>query len=240
MIYLLIGRRERGKTTLAYSMARKLKKRAVIDARRMIQRVDVERVLSASELHPALGDLVHDAGTNEVIYQPTDDDLSLAFESFVSSVKRMIVANPNMTIAIMIDEASFYNLEDARFQWLAKCTTRDRVHILITAHRPADIPTSVRAIADHWCIFATTQEHDLKVIEQRSGSPRVVDAVRRLKDRDYVHWDDARGTMATCSDAASWYVSLSMHGGKSKSPQRLIDDVDIGLPSANDEEWELE
>jgi hypothetical protein len=229
VIYLLIGRRERGKTTLAYSMARKARKRAIIDARRMIRR-DGDRVHSARELHAALGDLAFDPQTSEVVYQPNDDDLGLAFESFVDAVKRRLVNNPELSLVILIDEASFYNLDDARFQWIAKCTQREKVHILITAHRPADIPTSIRAIADHWCIFATTQEHDLKVIEQRAGSPRVAEAVRRLRERQYVHWDDSKGIMATCSDSASWYVPLTaIHTPR----ERIIDEI-------RDEEWSLD
>lgn len=231
MIYLIIGRRERGKTTLAYSTARKVRKRMIIDARRMIRRIDVERVFTVSELKPAFGDLVHDEGVNEVVYQPTDDDLDMGFESFVAAVKQRIIASPDMQFAIVIDEASFYNLEDSRFQWLAKCTQREKVHIFITAHRPQDIPTSIRAIADHWCIFATTQEHDLKTIEQRAGSSRVSDAVRRLRDRDYLHWDDARGTMAVCNRPADWYVSMSMNDSAPKPAAPVIE---------QDEEWSLD
>jgi len=232
VIYLLIGRRERGKTTLAYSMARKVQKRVIIDARRMIKRVDVEHVYRRSEIHPALHDLVTDRAVNEVVYQPIDDDLDHAFEGFITAVKHRVISSPDVPLAIMIDEASFYNLEDSRFQWLAKCTQRDRVHILITAHRPADIPTSVRAIADHWCIFATTQEHDLKTIEQRAGSPRVPDAVRRLKDRDYVHWDDSKGAMQTCTDPTGWYVALNTIETKPRA--------DAIIAEAADDDWSLD
>lgn len=230
MIYLLIGRRERGKTTLAYSMSRKVRKRIIIDARRMIRRIDVEVINDINDLKPALDDLVHDDVVNEIVFQPTDDDLDFVFQAWTAAVKERILKSPGTSFAIVVDEASFYPLDNARFQWLAKCTPRDQVHILITAHRPADIPTSIRAIADHWCVFATTQEHDLKVIESRMGP--AVAAVRRLRDRDYAHWDDARGVLSVCNRPQDWYVS--MHMGTMPEP---IDVIDRSIEQ--DAEWEL-
>lgn len=229
MIYLLIGRRERGKTTLAYYMSRKLRKRVIIDARQMIQRVDVEIVNRAEDLPAALNEMVNDPALNEIVYQPQDDDLDQAFDKWTTAVKERLVSSPRMPIALMIDEASFYNLESTRFQWIAKCTYREMVHIIITAHRPADIPTSIRAIADHWCIFSTTQEHDLKVIEQRTGSVRPVNAVRRLTGRNYVHWDDAKGNVAVCEDPKAWYVSMGTPAARHTA-----------LVEIPEKDWELE
>jgi hypothetical protein len=235
MIYNLIGRRERGKTTLGYGMARKLRKRIIIDARQMIQRIDVVRIHRADDLRPALLELVTDDAVSEVVYQPQDDDLEVAFDAWTAATKERIVLSPSIPFAVMVDEVSFYKLETARFQWLAKCTPREAVHIILTAHRPADIPTSIRAIADHWCIFSTTQEHDLDVIEKRSGSPRVVNAIRRLQGRSYVHWDDARGEMAVCDDPKVWFVAL-------KSADRSIEVPRLVEPSTprSVEDWELE
>jgi hypothetical protein len=233
MIYNLIGRRERGKTTLGYGMARKLRKRIIIDARQMIQRIDVVRIHRADDLRPALLELVTDDAVSEVVYQPQDDDLEVAFDAWTAATKERIVLSPSIPFAVMVDEVSFYKLETARFQWLAKCTPREAVHIILTAHRPADIPTSIRAIADHWCIFSTTQEHDLKVIEQRSGSLRVVNAIRRLQGRAYVHWDDARGEMAICDDPKLWYVSMRS-ADRTTEPPRLIESQPV-----NDKDFEL-
>jgi hypothetical protein len=233
MIYNLIGRRERGKTTLGYGMARKLRKRIIIDARQMIQRVDVVRIHRADDLRPALLELVTDDAVSEIVYQPQDDDLEVAFDAWTAATKERIVLSPSIPFAVMVDEVSFYKLETARFQWLAKCTPREAVHIILTAHRPADIPTSIRAIADHWCIFSTTQEHDLKVIEQRSGSLRVVNAIRKLQGRAYVHWDDARGEMAICDDPRLWYVSMRS-ADRTHEPPRLIESQPV-----NDKDFEL-
>lgn len=231
MIYQNIGRRERGKTTLGYYMARKVRKRIIIDARQMIQREDVERITRADDLRPALAEMVADDAVNEIVYQPQDDDLEIAFEQWTMAVKERVVLSPKMPISVMVDEVSFYNLNTPRFQWLAKCTPRDTVHLILTAHRPSDIPTSIRAIADHWCIFSTTQEHDLKVIEQRTGSPSVIKRIKQLNGRSYVHWDDARGIMAVCDDPKVWYVSMKSQDRQQPAAQ-LID--------STPEEWELE
>lgn len=234
MIYLNIGRRERGKTTLGYYMARKIRKRIIIDARQMIQRIDVVRITRADDLRPALLELISDDAVSEIVYQPQDDDLEVAFEAWTAATKERIVLSPHIPFSVMVDEVSFYKLETARFQWLAKCTPRDMVHIVLTAHRPADVPTSIRAIADHWCLFSTTQEHDLKVIEQRSGSLRVVNAIKRLQGRSYVHWDDARGEMAVCDDPKIWYVSL-----RSAEPSITVPRLVESKPP-RPEDWELE
>jgi len=230
MIYLVIGRRTRGKTTRVYSLARKVRKRVMIDPRRMIKRVDVEIVHRSDELRAALSDLVVDPAVNEVVFQPSDDDLDGSFIRFTIAVKERIIRNPNVPIAVIVDEASFFNLDDHRFQWLVKCTDRDLVHILITAHRPQDIPTSVRGLADHWIIFATTQEHDLKAIEQRSGSERVTHAVRQLRDREYVHWDDSRGSFDIVRDSSTWNIAM-----RSGEPARQT----VSVLEPADEEFKL-
>jgi hypothetical protein len=233
MTFLILGRRERGKTTLAYYMARKVRKRVIIDARRLIQRVDVEIVHSPRTLRLALADLAGDETLNEIVYQPDSEDLDAAFEDWTRVVRAFVIAHPDLPLAIMVDEASFYELHKPGFQWLCKCTPRERVHLLITAHRPSDIPTSVRAIADHWCIFATRQEHDLRAIEDRTGSVRVSASITRLRDRDYVHWDDSHGVSRVCDRPADWYTALRSVDRPSPETVRVIEPVE-------DQDFELE
>lgn len=225
MIYLNIGRRERGKTTLAYYMARKIPRRIILDPRRMIQRGDTARVETIEDLHVRL----EDEEQPEVVYQPADDDLEMSFQRFTRAAKA-IALDSDQPLAVMVDEASFYNLDHPTFQWLAKCTPRDQVHLIITAHRPSDVPTTIRAIADHWCIFATTQEHDLKAIESRTGNPGVTKAIRRLEGRQYVHWDDAHGKMGVNVDSIAWFVSMSSASVLKTS--KLIE--------SSEPEWELD
>lgn len=211
MIYVVIGRRELGKTTLAYWMARRLKRRAIIDPRQMIKQrsIHVEYASHAALADEALNAMM--AGeSEEVIYQPREDDIEEAFVQWTRSLKALVVAMPESELAIMVDEASFYRLETPTFQWLCKCSLRDYTHIIITAHQPKDIPTSIRAIADHWFVFYTTQETDLAKIAEKS--PEAAREARKLHDRGYVHWDDTRAKLSINNQASSWFVELRDRG----------------------------
>jgi len=206
MIYALIGRRELGKTTLAMYMARKFAKRAVLDPRGMIHYPTAERVHTAAEAAEAVAEMLDDPRVSEVIYHPTEDDLDLAFQQWAAGLKAAALEFPDATWAIVIDEASFFDLNAPSFQWLLKCTPRDRVHVFITAHRPQDVPTRVRAITDHFLVFSIRQEHDLKAIRDRNE--RFAHVVSQLDGRDFAHWNDALGQLQVNRHAESWRVSL--------------------------------
>jgi len=208
VIYLCIGRRELGKTTLAYYMARKLDKRAIIDARRMVRQghIRIEYAHSANDADESLFAMVDDNECDEVIYQPHEDDLQQGFDVWTGTLKRIVIDHPQQHLAVLVDEASFYNLDTPTFQWLAKCALRDYVHIIITAHQPKDIPTSIRAIADHWFIFRTTQKTDLDKIAEKS--PEAAREAERLTDRSFVWWDDTRAVVSFNRKPASWFIAL--------------------------------
>ena len=208
MIYINLGRRELGKSTLALFMVLKLRKRAILDPRRMIRRTGerIEYVTTIAEMRDALQAMVFDDESDEVIYQPVEDDLDDAFEQFTRALKAIVIQLPESELGIFIDEASFYNLETPTFMWLAKCSLRDYTHIIVTAHQPKDIPTGLRAIADHWFIFYTTQETDLAKIAEKS--PDAAREAKRLKGRAYVHWDDTKAKLAINSNPDSWFVAM--------------------------------
>lgn len=207
MIYLIIGRRERGKTSLAMFMARKKAKRAVLDPRHMIHAVTADRVHWAQETPDAVAGLLESPEfPDELIYSPAEDDLDAAFTYYAGALKRAAMEFPDREWAIVIDEASFFDLESPAFQWLAKCTPREKVHLFITAHRPQDIPTSIRSIADHWCVFAIRQEHDLKALRDRSEA--LARTVEKLQGREFAWWDDALGELRVNRSSESWRLSL--------------------------------
>lgn len=206
MIYLCIGRRELGKTTLAYRMVRAIDKRYVLDARRMIKQrgphvETTDDIGSTSDVMFA----VANGEIEEAIYQPIESP-SFAFREWVKVLRDIVIEFPNTEIAILVDEASFYDLDDDSFQWIVKCAPRSKVHVFITAHQPKDIPTSIRSIADHWFIFYTTQQTDLDRIEEKS--PEAADMVRTLKGRSYVHWDDARAVLSVNHYPSNWFIPL--------------------------------
>jgi len=208
VIYINIGRRELGKSTLALFMVSQLPKRAILDPRRMIRRVDsrTEYVTNIMDARDALHAMVFDDESDEVIYQPEEDDLDLAFEQWTRTLKTIVIQQPEREIGIFVDEASFYNLETPTFMWLAKCSLRDYTHIIITAHQPKDIPTGIRAIADHWFVFYTTQETDLAKIAEKS--PSAAREAKALKGRSYVHWNDTKAELAINKNPSSWYISM--------------------------------
>lgn len=214
MIYLVIGRRERGKTSLAVWMARRKARRAILDPRGMIHSPTADRIEVATDASDALVDMLdpvitHDGEPrrDEVIYSPSESDLDYAFLVWAESLKSAAREFPQREWAIVIDEASFFDLDTPAFQWLAKCTPRDRVHIFITAHRPQDVPTSIRSIADHWLVFAIRQEHDLKALRDRSAA--LASTAEKLQDRDFAWWNDANGELKINRQPQSWRLNLS-------------------------------
>jgi hypothetical protein len=210
VIYLVLGRRELGKTTLADYMIKSVAKRVVIDPRRMIRQRDrrIEYVSTVEEFEDATFEMMTtESNVHEVVYQPIEDDLEISFVRWTRAIKRAIMAFPNQQIGVLVDEASFYNLNAPTFQWLLKCVPRDQAYIVITAHQPKDVPTNVRAIADHWFMFRMTQQTDLDKVSEKS--PEAATLAKTLRDRAFVHWDDTTARLSVNARSSSWYVPLS-------------------------------
>lgn len=209
--YFAIGRRGMGKTTLAYKMTLKISRRLIFDPRGMIRaNPDAIVVVDIEDMRGAVREV--QAGTIEELVFTPSGDLDTAFEAFAEELRRWIVTTPGLAVAVLIDEASFIDQKSKHFQWVVRCSPVDTFHTLMTCHRPLDIDTTVRAIADHWLIFQCRQEHDLKVIRERC-SFEVADEVQRLGPRHYVHWNDARATLAVNRNGGTgtpsdWYVPL--------------------------------
>jgi len=216
VIYLYLGRRKLGKTTLALSMARKCPYRVMLDPRGLIHsgapRVsDVDGVASAFDAMS--NDDEHDETrrVREVLVTP-EHDVQLVFDYTSREVKQWSKDwhDPEHRLMYVVDEARFFDLLDSpAFEYVMRAAPPELIHIAITAHRPVDIPTDVRAISDHWMLFRCTQEHDLKVIEERCGWA-VRQEVSQLNPHEFVHWDDAIGTYRVYRDPAAWYVPLSV------------------------------
>lgn len=206
MIWLVLGRREQGKTTLAMSMALRVPQRLIFDPRAMIRPND-PRAEDGGQLSTMM-DKLYRGEIDEVRFTPTGD-VEDGFQVFASAAAAWVREDPARPLAVVIDEAGFLSRMDRvpPFMWLCRCSRRDVIQIIMTAHRPRDISTSVRAIADHWLIYACRQEHDLRVIEERC-SLATLSAVQRLRDRQFVAWDDARGKSKLYPDPSTWYVNL--------------------------------
>jgi hypothetical protein len=224
MIWLIIGRRTRGKTTLGYYMARKAAQRLIFDPRGMIG-ITGPRTLRVERLHdlrdramPALMDRELD----EVVYAPQEDDLTRPFYGFAEMLKWWITEVPRRPLAVLIDELSFIDQtkrDPAVLRRVLRSCDPAIFDVFITCHRPADIPTNTRGIADYWVLFHCTQEHDLDVVRDRCNTQTAA-VVQSLKGRSFVVWDDAKSTIQSFPESgqAAWHVPLRPGTEPPRSP----------------------
>lgn len=202
MIDLVIGRRELGKTTLACHLAREFSPSLTIDPRAQFRigagadlavDVDAEQILFSLE-----------QGEN-IVVQPRY--VQEAVDALPWSVEQYISGAPGRTVTVILDEAGLYNVQ--AWSYLLRCSPRSRTRFIFTAHRPTDISTDVRSIADTWYIFRTVQAHDLDAIEERCGA-QVREAVQELDPFQYVAWNDAKARAMINRSPASWYTPLAI------------------------------
>lgn len=199
-IYILVGRRQLGKSTLARYMAHAKAPRIFIDPRAQWRGPKIYRREQAEEM---LEDL--EAGRDIYVQpaekQPTIDAMATVAALWFSEETVEEHAEPKRQLSVVLDEAGTYSLD--AWDWFMRTCDPKRTVIVLTAHRPQDIETTVRAIADVWCIFRTTQTHDLKAIEDRT-SELVVREVQLLQPFEFVEWDDAAGRMEVNKNPAAW------------------------------------
>lgn len=207
MIRLIIGRRQRGKTTLGYYMAAKCPQLVIFDPRGMIRSQADAGIATTTTTFRQGFEQLQTNDLRELIYTPADDDFHKAFSYFCRCVKAWIIAEPSRPLAVMIDELSFVNTGDSAFSWILRCSDPAVVHVFVTCHRPKDVSTDMRAIADQWFLFQCRQEHDLDVIEERC-SPETARAVQKLEGREFVMWDDDKATLTLFKNSGPWKVDL--------------------------------
>lgn len=207
MIYLNLGRREVGKTTLACYVVSKAVTRVIFDPRGLYPS-DARAYTSDDIANWFIGAMRPDApaSSRELVITP-DGDVQECFDTACAYVKAWLRSG-RTDIAFLIDELRFIkNTDGPDLNWVLRCATRASVVVVFTAHRPADVAPDIRAISDVWCIFQMTQEHDLKVITERC-SPSVSAMVSRLKPRHFIAWNDALGTMQSHTHPERWYMPL--------------------------------
>lgn len=208
MIYAIIGRRRQGKSTLMRHMGSRVPARLIFDPRRMYHYGPGAVVVTTRDGLQAECDRMLDQEVTEVVYSPAGD-LDRAFLDYSAEMKRWVEEEPARPIAFMIDEANkeFIDTDNADFMWVVRCCTWEIHQIMLTAHRPVDLTTKVRAMVDHWCWFAVKQEHDLGVVRERCGT-EVSLLVQQLGPREFLHWDDTDGKWVTVRDSESWRCDI--------------------------------
>jgi hypothetical protein len=177
----------------------------IFDPRGLI-RSDVSTVATTGdEIRDYAGALI-DGEITELVVTPAAN-VDQRFSEFCKAAARFIKAHPHKPIAIMIDEVRFMDMRDENLDWIMRTSNVDRVQIIFTGHRPKDIPTDIRAIADSWSLFQFTLARDIDVIEEQT-SPAVARDVQRLAPRCFIEWNDALGRAQSFSNPAAWYVRL--------------------------------
>jgi hypothetical protein len=225
---LILGRRELGKSTLAAYLARRCDRRVILDPRHMFPTSD------------PVGDMPGDTaefttrlygGDPEIVVQPgqgleaTNDRLAAILTAGYHAPDRL---------AIVLDDASLIDFDP--WATLIRTAPRDRVYLIVTAHRPQDVPTWVRAIADEWCLFKMTQEHDLRMIDAQCGEV-VARKVANLKPQTFLAWDDATADptkqVTLYLDPRVWYVPMGARA--IAAPSRALVPNE-GVPIEEDED----
>jgi hypothetical protein len=202
MIILCIGRREQGKTTLGYFLAKRYPTRVIFDPRESFFTSPVV-TFDAAGLYDLLDN------ESEIIVKP-EAYYPENFALVCDELRAWVRDNREEEFSFLVDEAYDVKTPDnmpASLDWLMRKTKRKQCRIIFTAHRPVDIATDIRALSDNWLIFQTTQEHDLRIITERCG-PEVAEEVQVLKEREFIDWNDSLGTWKKFSDPHAWYVSL--------------------------------
>jgi len=238
MIYVIIGRRELGKTTLARYLGHARTPRLTLDPR---AQWPVPRLATENDAQVWEWPVPHLATENDaqvwtnsvnpdhiledleeghdVLIQPDDLEASIAASAWPA--RAYIMGGQSRQLTITFDEAGLYKEPlRASWSWMMRCSPRDRTTILLTAHRPQDVATDIRALADIWCIFRTTQVQDLDAIEERCGE-KVRQLVQTLKPYEFVSWNDARAEMQVHKNPAAWYTpAIAPLQGEPVDPHR--------------------
>lgn len=208
MIYLNLGRRELGKTTLALYLVRTMPARVYFDPRGLLPATGT-RVTLPDDVGPAFDQLwerVQRQGDGELTFTPRGN-VQRFFDLVCAQMQRWIEEPNAPRIAFLVDELRFVNTDGDAFDWVMRCAPRSDVTIVGTAHRPVDVSVHMRAIADVWCVFQMSQEHDLKVLSEKS--PALALKAARLHPREFVAWDDTTATLTEYHDPRLWYVPLA-------------------------------
>lgn len=206
MIIAVLGRREQGKTTFADYLAAQRETRVKFDPRAIFGTTS-DIIPDSSELYEMLEE------REEIIVQP-ERNVKVNFERCCDVVWEWIrfytKQGQEVSLAFLVDEARIIDTPSYIPQSLdsiMRMAPRKEVDVIFTAHRPSDISVDIRAIADFWCMFQITQEHDLKVISERCGE-EVAEIVSRLPAHHLLIWNDALGKHFVMDRPELWFRDI--------------------------------
>lgn len=206
MITVIIGFTGLGKSTLAYYVSQRATTRAIFDPRGQYN-TTADVLPDSAELYDLLDDRY------EVIVRPgRGAEVEEAFDDFCRVVADWVEDNPREPICVLVDEARLVGLDSKstslHFDWIVRSAREGSpIDVVITCHRPVDVSTNLRAIANRIVFFRVTLPTDLAAIEEQCGE-QVTEEVRKLLDRQFITWNNSRQQWRKIADPQTWYIRI--------------------------------
>jgi hypothetical protein len=121
--------------------------------------------------------------------------------------------NPLERVCLVADEGRLLGLESKgvslNFDWILRSAREGSpIDVIITCHRPVDVSTNIRAIANRLVFFRVMLPNDLAIIEDQCG-PLVASEVNSLLDKQYVVWNNSRQQWRRVNDPSSWNIRIA-------------------------------
>lgn len=195
-----------GKSTLAYHVAKRSDTRAIFDPRGQYHTTS-DVLPDAGGLYELLDDRY------EVIVKPgRGASVEDTFDNFCRVAADWIEDNPGEQICILADEGRLIGLESKstslHFDWIIRSAREGSdINVVITCHRPVDLSTNIRAIADRLVFFRVSLPGDLSAITDQCGE-EVAEQVQLLHDKEFITWNNSRRQYRKVTDASTWYVPI--------------------------------
>ena len=226
---LFFGRRQQGKSTLAFHLAQKAGLSiAVFDINAQFRAWPGVTFNNLDDVELCLLEGIE----RLLIYRPEND-----VEAEFSRLADLLWNRTDYTL--LIDEASQVQVAARPHEKLGRLIRMGdarSINVLQTLHRPADSATLCRSLAHHWYIFRTTLETDLAVVAERCGA-QAAEALQQLGAFEYVHWDDDLQKLEIVKNPGAWFVDLRHPApgegteGESDATKSLSEVRDAAIPA---------
>jgi hypothetical protein len=206
MITVIIGFTGQGKSTLAYKVSERAPTRVIFDPRGQYHTTG-DVIPDAADLYDLLDNRY------EVIVRPgRGSEVEANFDDTCRVIADWIEDNPHEEIAILVDEGRLIGLDSRtpslHFDWILRSAREGSpIDVIITCHRPIDVHTNIRAIANRLVFFRVQLPNDLDAIEDQCGS-QVRDEVKKLLDRQFITWNNSRQQWRKVDRPETWYTPI--------------------------------
>lgn len=211
MITCVIGFTGQGKSTLAYYVAQRATTRVIFDPRGQYY-TTADVLPDSGGLYELLDDRY------EIIVRPgRGEEVEENFDHTCRVVADWIEDNPHESICLLVDETRLVGLESKsgslHFDWIVRSAREGSpIDVLLTCHRPVDVSTNLRAIANRLVFFRVMLPNDLAAIEEQCG-PVVSREVNLLLDKQFVTWNNSRQQWRKVTDPSGWYIRIDGNPG---------------------------